>query len=86
MKVLEFQSLGLPVIVSNRKNLKDYFGNTVLYEDPNDPKKIGSKIDKLLNDKKLYKKLRNRGLEFVKDKTWSSQENILNQFYEKSFK
>lgn len=60
---LEAMSQGCPVITSNVTSLPEVCGNAALYVNPLDVNDIANKIDLLISDKNLQKKLSEKGLD-----------------------
>lgn len=73
--ILEAFSLGVPVISSNTSSIPEIAGGAAILVDPNDPKLIADAILRVLNDNKLADKLKNLGLERVKDFSWEESAN-----------
>ncbi len=67
---LEAQACGCPVIVSNAASLPEVCGDSVLYCDPYDVDDIRSKINQLLDDLSLRKKLIIKGRKNVDQFSW----------------
>lgn len=67
---LEAASLGTPVVASHIPALKEVLGDGALYFDPNDPRDIAEKIERVLLDKELKKALISRGARRVEKYTW----------------
>ena len=58
---LESVSLNTPLVCSNAYSMKKQMGNAAIYFNPNDYKNISKKINLILNNKKLRKKLISNG-------------------------
>ena len=58
---LESVSLNIPLVCSNAYSMKKQMGNSAIYFNPNDYKNISKKINLILNNKKLRKKLISNG-------------------------
>ncbi len=69
---LEAMSYNLPVIVSNTSCFPEVCGNAAVFVDPNKPKDIASKIEKLLNDEDLRNQLKRNGEVRVRRFTWEN--------------
>ena len=75
-KILEFMSLGIPVIVSRTKIDRYYFNDSVVkFFNPNDVNDLAQSILTLIKDKKQRDTLRENALCFVKDYMWSKKKN-----------
>lgn len=68
--VLEAQSLGIPVIVSNNSSLPEIGGEAALLVDQKNPVDIANKMQQLFEDHKLYTSLINKGLINIKRFSW----------------
>jgi glycosyltransferase involved in cell wall biosynthesis len=75
-KILEFMSLGIPVIVSGTKIDKHYFNDSVVkFFNPDDINDLAQSMLTLLKDKKQCDTLRDNALCFVEDYRWSKKKN-----------
>lgn len=72
---LEAQACGCPVICSNIASLSEVCGSSALYFDPYNPSDIADKIDSVLIDPNLSKKLILSGSENIKRFSWESSAN-----------
>ncbi len=70
LPVLEAMQYGCPVITSKVSSLPEAGGDAVLYVDPENSKDIAEKIEKLLSDNDLRKKLIDKGKLQVKKFSW----------------
>lgn len=70
LPVLEAMQLECPVIVSNVSSLPEAGGDAALYVNPEDVADISSKIDEVLESKKLRDRMIKLGLEQVKKFSW----------------
>lgn len=70
LPVLEAMACGVPVAASNVSSIPEVAGDAAMLFDPNDPKDISSKIDKIIRDDALRNKLIIKGLERAKRFTW----------------
>lgn len=75
-KILEFMSLGVPVIVSATKIDSYYFNDAIVrFSKPEDEKELGEKMLLLLQNPRLREEMSRRASEFVRDFAWSRKEN-----------
>lgn len=81
VKVFEFIAAGLPVLMSDFPHKKELFGKSVEYVDPQKPKEIANKIEKLISNPKVKDKLIEKGNKFIKDFSWEKEEDTLLEFY-----
>jgi glycosyltransferase involved in cell wall biosynthesis len=65
MPIVEAQSVGRPVITSNIGAMKEVAGNSAVLVDPNSPDEIKNAIMKLVNDKKFYDEVVEKGRENI---------------------
>ncbi len=70
LPVLEAMRYGCPVIVSNVSSLPEVGGDAVLYVDPLSADDIAKKLELLVGDEDLRKKLIKKGYEQVKKFSW----------------
>lgn len=70
LPVLEAMQRGCPVITSNISSLPEAGGDAALYVDPKNVSDIAKKIEKLIADGDLRKKLKEKGFEQVKKFSW----------------
>lgn len=85
-KLFEYLMAGLPVIISDFPEMeriakKEY--NCGLATDPTQPNEIASKIDELINNKKLFEEFKTNAELAVKKYNWENQEKVLKKIYEK---
>lgn len=75
---LEAMACGTPVITSGLSSMPEVCANAALYVDPYNIEDITNKIEILINDKGLQKKLTNQGLARAKCYTWekAAQEHV----------
>ncbi|WP_434580963.1 glycosyltransferase family 4 protein [Sulfurimonas sp. NW15] len=75
---LEALACGTPVISSNASSMPEICGDAVLYFDPHNIVEMRKKIEILLYDESLQKKLIDKGLQRVKQFTWekSAKEHL----------
>lgn len=70
LPVLEAMSFGTPVIISNVSSLPEAGGEAALYVDPANVRDIAEKMETLLKDDQLRKKLIEKGYQHVKKFSW----------------
>jgi len=75
---LEAMACGTPTIISNVSSLPEVGGDAVLYCNPYDIEDIKNKIEMVLNDEKLQKSMREKGIQRAKNFTWekSAKEHL----------
>lgn len=81
---LEAMACGTPVITSNLSSMPEVCGNAALYVDPYKTEDIKSKIEMLIKNKNLQKKLIQKGLQRVKHFTWEKSAQECVKIFEKS--
>ncbi|MEN6433547.1 MAG: glycosyltransferase [Smithella sp.] len=75
-KILEFMSLGIPVIVSKTKIDRHYFNDSVVkFFNPDDVDDLAGSMLIMIRDKKQRDTLRDNALFFVEDYRWSKKKN-----------
>jgi glycosyltransferase involved in cell wall biosynthesis len=67
---LEAMSCGVPVIVSRSASMPEVCGEATLYCDPYSPQDIAMKIEQIMNDSQLRRRLSIQGLERATQYTW----------------
>jgi glycosyltransferase involved in cell wall biosynthesis len=72
LPVVESMACGTPVVCSNTTSLPEVAGQAALLVNPESSHEIAAAIKQLLDDPALAKKLRQAGLERVKQFTWAS--------------
>jgi glycosyltransferase involved in cell wall biosynthesis len=70
LPILEAMSCGTPVITSNVSAMKEVAGDAALLVNPQDTKALKAAMKRLLEDKRLRKRLREKGWQRVKEFTW----------------
>lgn len=70
LPILEAMACGTPVITSNNSSIPEVAGNAAILVDPNRPQELAEAMKNILSDKKLYEKLRERGLKQSKKFSW----------------
>ena len=80
---LEAMAAGVPVVVSSNTSLPEVCGDAGNYVNPNNPENIAEMIDRLMNNKILFNKKREAGIQRSKEFTWRrSAEALLKTFCE----
>jgi len=75
-KILEFMSLGIPVIVAATKIDRHYFNDSVVkLFNPDDVNDLAQSMLMLFKDKEQRDTLRNNALSFIEDYRWSKKKN-----------
>lgn len=69
---LEAMSFGLPVISSNTSSLPEILGRAAVYFDPKDRQDIVSKMEKVLKDEKLQRRMMMSGRSQIDKFSWTS--------------
>ncbi len=76
-KIMEFMSLGVPVIVSKTKIDQYYFNdNLVMFFEPENDQHLAEKITQLYRDNKQRESLVNNGLKFISENNWGVKKDI----------
>lgn len=70
LPVLEAMKQGAPVATSNISSLPEAGGDAALYFDPNNADDMRKTIEKILNDKSLQKKMKEKGKKQVQKFSW----------------
>ncbi len=68
--ILEAMAAGVPVVTSNVSSLPEVVGDAGLLVDPKNPSDIAQKIEQILSDPEQALRLKNKGLERVKQYSW----------------
>jgi len=83
LTVLEAMQSGLPVLTSNTSSLLEVVGDGGLMHEPNNCEAFARDIVKLLEDKKFYQEMREKGIKQAKKFSWEKTVrkivNIFNQ-------
>lgn len=80
---LEAMASGIPVVVSSTTSMPEVCSTAALFADPNDPKNIAEKINKLLENKTFYEQKRREGLAWSQKYTWKrTAEGIMESLLE----
>ena len=76
-KILEFMSLGVPVLVSNTKIDKYYFNDSVVkFFKAEDEQDLANCMLELINNTELRNRLAQNALKFVENYTWEKNKSI----------
>ena len=87
VKAFEYMSCSLPIIMSNFPYWQEIFKDCALFADPKDPKDIATKIEYLLKNPGIAKKLGTRGRNLVEKKcSWEAESKKLINLYEELLK
>lgn len=70
LPVLEAMACGAPVITSHNSSLPEVAGNAAIFIEPDRPTEILKAAEHILTDKKLYNKIKNRGLKQARIFSW----------------
>lgn len=70
LPVLEAMKCGVPVIASDIKSLKEIAEDAAFFTDTGKPEEISRSVIRLLTDEKLYREVKNKGIENVKKYRW----------------
>jgi glycosyltransferase involved in cell wall biosynthesis len=78
--ILEAMSSGVPVVSSNTSSLPEVGGDAIITFNPDKPAEIMEKIEQVLSDTELQKKMIKKGLSRVKEFSWAKHcEIIINE-------
>lgn len=72
LPALEAMAYGTPVASSNASCLPEVYEDAVIYFDPQKPHDIAEKIDTILNDTSLQRKLAEKGYKQIKKYSWNT--------------
>jgi len=81
--VLEAQSCGTPVVISNCSSLPEVAGEAAVYVDPYAVESIAEGMWKVLTDMRLATELAAKGLENAKRFSWQKSAELLNEIVER---
>ena len=81
LPVIEAMVCGTPVIISKTQALVEVANNAALTTDPQSPKDIASKIEKLIKNNKLRNEYSQKGLDRVKMFSWKKTAKETISFY-----
>ena len=68
--ILEAQSMGTPVVTSNRSPMKETVGDERVLADPDNPKDIAKVANKILQDETLRNSITEQGLKNINRFSW----------------
>ena len=87
VKTFEYMACSLPVIMSDFPYWKSLFKQCALFVDPQNPNDISNKLEELISDKSLSKKLGQNGRRLVeKTYNWETESKKLIKIYDKLLK
>ena len=84
--ILEAMACGLPVLCSNISTLTEVGGNAVLYFDPHNEADLQKKLNQVLTNSVLYRKLSRYGKDHLKAFSWEKHVTELLKVYYKAQK
>jgi glycosyltransferase involved in cell wall biosynthesis len=79
---LEAMSAGVPVVVSNRGALPEVVGDAGLFIDPDDAESLAAALERLAGDPELRATCARRGLDRVRQFTWTQTARDVRRAYE----
>ncbi len=79
---LEAMAAGLPVVAARASCLPEIYGDAAMFFDPHDSEDLAIKITQVLNDKKLARDLKTKGLAQVKKYSWVKMASQTWQIYQ----
>ena len=80
---LEAMNYGCPVVASNSSSIPEVVGDAGLYFDPEDSEELGERINQVINDDDLRKKLIEKGYEQKEKFSWDKCSEETLKFYKK---
>lgn len=83
LPILDSFACGLPVITSNVSAMPEVGGDAATYVDPMSIKNIKEKLNLVMNDKELREKMREKGLERIKQFSWEKAAKKTYDIYKK---
>ena len=86
LPILESMTCGTPVVCSNRGAFPEVVGKSGFLVDPQDPRKVGACLVKMLSDKKLEARFVQNGQKWAKNFTWEKMADETLKVYEKVVK
>jgi glycosyltransferase involved in cell wall biosynthesis len=81
---LEAMARGVPVASSDHECMREVLGDSAYYFDAHDPGNISQAVLKMLGDKEILEKLKNKGFEQVKKYSWQKMAEETLQIYQNS--
>lgn len=85
LTVLEFQTYGVPILVSNAGAIPEVAGEGALYFDPYNISEITSQMERLLTDKNLRKDLSDLGTLNIQRFNWEITSNTILALFKRAF-
>jgi glycosyltransferase involved in cell wall biosynthesis len=82
LPVLEAMANGLPVVASRTASLPEVGGDAALYVDPHDPRDLGEKVRRAVEDSELREKMVRQGLERARQFSWQRVAEATLQVYD----
>lgn len=70
LPIIEAMACGVPVISSSNSSIPEVTGNAAILVNPHRPQEIAEAIESILTEKKLYNKMRERGLKQAQKFNW----------------
>lgn len=84
VKAFEYMACGLAIVMSNFPYWKKLYGDFANYVDPFSPEDIASTVNKIISEKDKLVKVREAGIEKVRNEySWEQESKKLLAFYEK---
>lgn len=84
LTVVEAMAAGLPVVISDIPVHREICGEGAVYFDPHDVKDMAGKIKLTIENKKLRRELRKKGLKQVKNYSWQKMAKETLEIYKQS--
>lgn len=76
-KILEFMSLGIPVVISSTRIDRHYFNDTVVrFFESGNVEDLAAALETTIEDKNYRQELAKRGLDFAKQFNWKSRKEV----------
>ena len=80
---LEAMNYGCPVVASNSSSIPEVVGDAGLYFDPESMEELGERINQVINDNDLRKKLIEKGYKQKEKFSWDKCSEETLEFYKK---
>jgi glycosyltransferase involved in cell wall biosynthesis len=85
IKIAEYMALACPIVAFDLRETRATAGDAAVYAPPNDETAFGQRVDELLNDSRLRRKLGERGRKRVeRDLSWARSEQQLLAAYQRA--